>query len=626
MSWRRSALTSGYREGVEHELATEQTTAALWRLGRYTLRERIGAGGMGVVHRGLDAEGNVVAIKLLRPNVAADEDSRVRFAREVRILSRVRGHHIAEVLDADVAAETPYLVTRYIDGEPLEEAVTTDGPLRGAALESLAADLVEALESIHAAGIVHRDLKPANVLVSAGEAVVIDFGIAQLADETRLTVPGMVFGTPGYLAPEVLGGGDVSMAADVYAWATTVAYAATGRPPFGRGRFEAVSYAVVHKEPDLDGVPGWLEPVLRGALAKDPRQRPNVAELRSWADTVDTQAGGAAQAPVGTVPVGTDAEERPFDWATDAADDWAPGAVGQGAADGTGEGSGEGDHDGVGEEEQVGATAVLPVVPPARQAPDVVGPGDPDPVDDDVDATRGVDDDVTGTHAAGAERGEEDADRFGVSVDDLIAARPRSRHRVVTLLLFAVLAGMGAVVPVPAAIALVTWLVVARTVDRSATFVETRRAERGRRGLDVVAAFGALPWHLIHAVAATALTLVVGGVGIVVLVGFVALFAYASGISVPLTAVYAGTALLLGIFANWGFLSEPVRHGSHRILDRVVGPPEFAAASGLVLTVGAGALVVLAILGTISYWPAEMFGADHGAATEVWRSLTSASS
>lgn len=252
------------------------------RFGRYELLDRIGEGGMGVVWRAFAPDGQQVAVKVLRTHLAADPNIRMRFEREVSTLSRIRGRHIAEVVEADLDNDLPYLVTRFVDGPSLHEIVDEHGPLRGPALKTLALGLLDALESIHAAGVVHRDLKPGNVLIEDGEPRVIDFGIAQLTHDVRLTMTGMVFGTPGYLAPELLTGADPTPAVDVHAWGATLAFAATGRAPFGRGALEAVALAVMQRQPDLAGVDRWLGPALAAAMAKDPRERPDPGELIDW--------------------------------------------------------------------------------------------------------------------------------------------------------------------------------------------------------------------------------------------------------------------------------------------------------------------------------------------------------
>ncbi|WP_242901307.1 serine/threonine-protein kinase [Actinomadura terrae] len=249
------------------------------RIGRYSVLQTLGEGGMGVVYLGADAEGRKVAIKVLRPAVAGDATARRRLAREVDSMRRVHSRHVAEILDADVTADQPYIVTQYVPGRTLEEIVEETGPIQGQALQRLGVGLASALSAIHGAGIVHRDMKPGNVMLVDGEPVVIDFGIAQGADATRLTATGMVIGTPGYLSPEIIEGEDAGPPSDVHAWAGTVAYAATGRPPFGSGTFESIFYKIMQGTPDLDGVPAAMLPVLRSAMARHPAERPTAVNL-----------------------------------------------------------------------------------------------------------------------------------------------------------------------------------------------------------------------------------------------------------------------------------------------------------------------------------------------------------
>ncbi|MFI0357051.1 serine/threonine-protein kinase [Actinomadura sp. 9N407] len=249
------------------------------RIGHYRVQETLGEGGMGVVYLGADPEGRNVAIKVLRPAVAGDATARRRLAREVDSMRRVHSPHVAEILDADVTADRPYIVTQYVPGRTLEEQVEEAGPIYGRSLQRLAVGLASALSAIHGAGIIHRDLKPGNVMLVDSEPVVIDFGIAQGADATRLTATGMVIGTPGYLAPEIIEGEDAGAASDVHAWAGTVAYGATGRPPFGSGTFESIFYKIMSGSPDLDGVPEGLLPVLRSAMARHPAERPTAVGL-----------------------------------------------------------------------------------------------------------------------------------------------------------------------------------------------------------------------------------------------------------------------------------------------------------------------------------------------------------
>ncbi|MGI5225424.1 serine/threonine-protein kinase [Actinoallomurus sp. CA-142502] len=249
------------------------------KLGPYRRLTRLGSGGMGVVYRAVDPAGRDVAIKVLRPALAADPTARQRLAREIDTMRRVRSPHVAEVLDGDVTAVRPFVVTRFIEGRQLDKVVAEDGPLRGDALRRLALGLARALVAIHQAGVVHRDLKPSNTMMVEGEPVVIDFGIAQSPDSARLTQTGMVTGTPAYMAPEVFDDLPPSPATDVHAWAVTVAFAATGRPPYGTGGFQSVILNVVEGRANLEGVPSWLLPLLRPALNRDPARRPSAAAL-----------------------------------------------------------------------------------------------------------------------------------------------------------------------------------------------------------------------------------------------------------------------------------------------------------------------------------------------------------
>ncbi len=260
------------------------------RLGPYRLRERLGEGGMGVVYLADDPDDRPVAVKVLRQGVPAEATARHRLAREVETMRLIHSPFVAEVVDADVEGSPPYIVTRYVAGRTLEDLVTADGPLTCAALARLASGLAAALTAVHAAGVVHRDLKPGNVMLVDGEPVVIDFGIAQALDSTRLTMTGMFMGTPGYLAPEVIEGKPSGPAADVHSWAATIAYAATGRPPFGSGQFEAIFYRIVNGQPELDCMPAPLLPIVLAALARDPSKRPCATDLAEMAAALNPEA------------------------------------------------------------------------------------------------------------------------------------------------------------------------------------------------------------------------------------------------------------------------------------------------------------------------------------------------
>jgi serine/threonine protein kinase len=248
-------------------------------LGAYRLVQRLGEGGMGVVHLGLDPHGRAVAIKVLRAHIAYDPDARARLNREVATLSRVRHPLVAEVLDADVDGDQPFVVTRYVPGLTLDAEVRERGPMPPGHLVQLGRGLSSALEAIHAAGVVHRDLKPGNVLMLDGDPVVIDFGIAHVADDVRLTMTGLVMGTPGYLSPELINGSAVTAATDWWGWAATLAFAASGESPFGTGPANLVIDRVRRGSPELAGVDPRLRPLLLAALSADPDRRPGAPEV-----------------------------------------------------------------------------------------------------------------------------------------------------------------------------------------------------------------------------------------------------------------------------------------------------------------------------------------------------------
>ncbi len=252
------------------------------RVGGYRLIARIGEGGMGVVHLAQAPDGSRVALKVLRPHIIGDDEARERLAREVSSLRRITSPRIAEVLDADPHGPTPYVATRYVPGLSLHEHVREEGPIEGADLLHFAHALAEALIAVHAVGVLHRDIKPSNVLMEGRTPVLIDFGLARLADDPRLTHTGWLLGTPGYLAPEILYGDEATPASDVHAWAATVVYAATGRPPYGKGPAMAIMDRVRRGDHELSAVPDQLVGLLRACLAPEPLERPGIHEIHTW--------------------------------------------------------------------------------------------------------------------------------------------------------------------------------------------------------------------------------------------------------------------------------------------------------------------------------------------------------
>ncbi|MDX3104218.1 serine/threonine-protein kinase [Nonomuraea angiospora] len=279
----------------------------LGKIGPYTLVERLGRGGMGEVYLATTRRGESVALKVLH-DLAEDQTSRVRLEREVRALRRVESPYVAKVLDADLSCARPYLVMEYIQGATLLDRVRQSGALDVADLVDLAQGIAAALAIIHAAGVVHRDLKPGNIIMGSEGPVLIDFGIAQVLDATRLTMTGTFLGTPGYTAPEIFADEQVDSPADIHAWAATVAFAATGRPAFGRGTAEAQMYAVLNGQADLKGVPVELLPLVRAALNREPGKRPTAALLAdrlsrlaraTSAAEPETAAGSSEEAKTG---------------------------------------------------------------------------------------------------------------------------------------------------------------------------------------------------------------------------------------------------------------------------------------------------------------------------------------
>jgi serine/threonine protein kinase len=243
----------------------------------YRLRARLGSGGMGRVYLAFTPGGRAVALKVVRPELGDDRDFRSRFRQEVEAARRVHGLYTAQVLDADPAAARPWLVTAYVPGPSLHDAVASHGPMPEPTVFVLMAGVAEALAAIHGAGVVHRDLKPSNVLLAPDGPRVIDFGIARAADATALTGSGVRVGSPHFMAPEQVEGRALSPAVDVFALGSLAAYAAGGRPPFGEGNEVAVLYRVLHGTADLGGCPPQLRGLIERCLAKDaPRRRRRV--------------------------------------------------------------------------------------------------------------------------------------------------------------------------------------------------------------------------------------------------------------------------------------------------------------------------------------------------------------
>ncbi|MFI7610691.1 serine/threonine-protein kinase [Nonomuraea terrae] len=249
-------------------------------IGRYKLLSVLGRGGMGTVHLAEDPSGQHVAVKVINAELSQHEQFRMRFRREADAAQRVRRFCTAAVIEAALDGDQLYVVTEYVPGPNLEDAVQESGPMGGSSLDALAVSVATALTAIHAAGVVHRDLKPSNVLLSPVGPRVIDFGIARALDTLGgVTGTGELVGTPRYMAPEVLRGDPVSPACDVFSWGCLVAFAASGRAPFGGEALPAIVYQVLNTEPDLEAVEPGLRELVSAALRKDPALRPTAQQL-----------------------------------------------------------------------------------------------------------------------------------------------------------------------------------------------------------------------------------------------------------------------------------------------------------------------------------------------------------
>jgi len=540
-------------------------------IGGYTIVAPLGSGGMGTVYRALDGGGSPVALKLLHPHVGADPVARDRLRREVLALQRLHHPGVAAVLDAEADSTEAFLVTELVAGDDLEDLVRRHGPLDARALYDLAAGLHAALTAVHEAGVVHRDLKPANVLVTESGPVLIDFGIAQAADDARVTSTGLVVGTPGYLAPELLDDAEPTAHTDWWGWAALLAFAATGRAPFGLRPLEQVLARARAGQPDVDGLGPITTRALRGALAPAPRDRLSPAQVL-------TALGDAAR--YGDEPVDDDAEQ-----------------------------------------DSVGTTVLGGDPSRAAVATTVLG---------GTAATALIaNDGTTRAFAPGAAMDDDELDRPGDRAADEFPLddsddydvegsgyeRPPARRRWGTLLSLALVAvAAAALYPGYTLVVGGVLLLVVRTVGRTVESMHARRERVGVRRWDPARAVVLTPWHLLRSVLGLVPSIVVGASLVVIVLG-VLWWMLGSGYWVlggstsgrrpegwQASAVVAG-AFLLGLVATWwGPLAAMTRTGARRVLAVVAPGRAGALVVALLALAGTAVLVAQVVHGTPIVW------------------------
>lgn len=263
------------------------------QLGPWHLRRRLGSGSMGVVFLATREDGTHGAVKVIAEHIEDEKAFRARFAREVKVLRRVGGPYVADVLDSDAWAETPYLVTEVVHGPALDRVVEDGGPLPADGWDELAHGLLVALVRVHAAGVVHRDIKPENIIMTGRRPCLIDFGLAVTVDGTSLTGTATLLGTIGWMAPERIRGEVATPASDIFALGAVLTFAGTGRPPFDATDPLSAVMRVLTGEVDLTGLSAAQADLVRPMLAQDPAARPTAEQsLRAWEQLSGRRAGG----------------------------------------------------------------------------------------------------------------------------------------------------------------------------------------------------------------------------------------------------------------------------------------------------------------------------------------------
>ena len=551
-------------------------------IGGYTVVAPLGSGGMGAVYRAVDGGGDAVALKLLHPHIGSDAVARDRLRREVHALQKLRHPGVAAILDAEADSTEAFLVTELVAGDNLEEHVRERGTLDAQQLLDLAEGLLDALVAVHGAGVVHRDLKPSNVIVGDDGPVLIDFGIAQAADDSKLTAEGLVLGTPGYLAPELLDGDEPDAASDFWGWAAVLAFAATGRDPFGTRPLEAVLARARSGQVDLDGLGPLTSSALRRALA------PAAADRISPDDVVAALTVVVAEGE----PLADETETAVL-----VADDVAATTV-------------------LAPEPATVALAPVVAAPRAPAAndgrtrafdPTDLAPDEPpdEPLDDeeweDPDGVDWINDDLDAS---------EEAEPEGSGYE-----RPPARRRWGTLLAAALLLGSaGALYPGITLVVFVVLVVIVRTAGSTVEAMYGRRERVGTRRSDRALATATAPWHLLRSLVGLVPSLVVGASVVVIVVG-VAWWLIGDGRWVVdgspsgqepqgvTASIVVGAIVLLGASVVWwGPLSLMTRIGARRVLA-VVAPSGTGALVATVVLLALSAVFIAQLLsGTPITW------------------------
>ena len=638
----------------------------------YEIAERIGAGGMGIVYRAHDADGREVALKLLRHEIADDPRARERLAREVAAQKLVRSEQIVRILDAELDSPDAFVVTEFVPGPTLENAVRDHGGLHPEAVREIGLVLGDALRDIHAAGVIHRDLKPSNVLLRGTrdedldgfdpegdrlDPVIIDFGIALAAEESRLTPTGRVMGPAAYLDPEVVRTNHTAEAGDWWSLAAMLAFAATGREPYGSGRADIVFLRADRGELDVDGLPIELAAWLREALQADPAARPDPVthlaalaelDLERFEDAGETEAFGAdgrtavlpAGAAAGAAGAGAATPVEPDDGADDAAaDDPAATTVlpvlgedGQEGADRTQVLPAGGDRtealprvedDSAPRTEALpvtrDATLRLPVVPdeiaPAPTAPPAYDPSRPVHRGPDGRLGNGMpvaappsqpvpQQPVPQPMPQQAPPGYGQMAPYGMAPQPV--APPPPRRPLLVWLGHLLLIGLGVIAPYMALGALLLLGAAARTWERSHRTVALRRM-RGSGGSGPLWAAGtAVPFRFLLGLAETALQAVLPLVlGLLVGIAVDASAALLAGTALP-DGVALGIAVAITTLLTWvGIGSRTTRAGAHRMVDAAAPDRTWTAVllGLLVLLIGAVLVTISARQGMVDYFP-----------------------